>query len=163
MESTRIIADITSGIGTLIIAVIVAYIAWRQHCTSRDRLRLDLFDKRYQVYATLVNFLSYVASNPKPEANKIMEFKARTSDAAFLFDADLCQHITQVYENAWAARQTQQALCRADLKGYTDQHTLEKKEQALFSWFSNQMRMAQQKFEPYLKFSVKQEKLLRKP
>lgn len=47
------IVDTVNGLGTVLIAGAIACIAWRQHKTAHDKLRLDLYEKRFQIYSKL--------------------------------------------------------------------------------------------------------------
>ena len=42
--------SIAQAVGPTIVAVIVAYVAIRQWLTARNKLKLDLFDKRLAIY-----------------------------------------------------------------------------------------------------------------
>jgi hypothetical protein len=44
------LGPVASAIATVIIGAIVAYIAWRQARTAREKLVLDLFDRRFAWY-----------------------------------------------------------------------------------------------------------------
>jgi hypothetical protein len=46
------------AITTLIIGLFAGYIAWRQWRTSQDRLVLDLFEKRFQVFQELTRTIA---------------------------------------------------------------------------------------------------------
>lgn len=41
---------------TFAVGLAVAYIAWRQWKTAREKLALDLFDKRFEVYRTIADY-----------------------------------------------------------------------------------------------------------
>lgn len=64
--SPQIIAAIISGIIALVTGMIVAVIAWRQWQTAKDKLAIDLFDKRFKAWKELETaFGSYVVSAEK--------------------------------------------------------------------------------------------------
>jgi hypothetical protein len=146
---------IFSGIGTFVIAGIVAYIAWQQHKTSRDTLRLQLFEKRYEIYATLMNFMSRIVADAEPSVEDIMLLKAKTSDARFLFDDDVCQHITDAFEKAWDIRRAQRKLSGPAPTTDEQRDALIDEEAKLLGWFNKQVQQTQEKFDPYLKFDTK--------
>ena len=50
MVQLPVLAQVFSAFLTPLIAIIVAYIAYRQHLTARAKLNLDLFEKRLAVY-----------------------------------------------------------------------------------------------------------------
>jgi hypothetical protein len=60
---------------TLILAGIGAYIAWRQWRTAQDRLILDLFERRFQVFQDLTRTVSATfADKPNVEVQDITKF-----------------------------------------------------------------------------------------
>jgi len=60
---------------TLVLGLIAAYIAWRQWRTAHDRLILDLFERRFQVFQELMPTVS-AAVNKKlhREMNDLTNF-----------------------------------------------------------------------------------------
>jgi len=57
-----------------------------------NKLRLDLFDLRYKVYDATRTFLAAILREAKFTNSQLFEFYARTSDAEFLFGADVVEH-----------------------------------------------------------------------
>ncbi len=39
------------------IAIVSAIIAWQQYTANRERLRLELYDKRFKIYHVIINFI----------------------------------------------------------------------------------------------------------
>jgi len=50
--------SLLSPIATLIVGLAVAIIAWQQWRVAKDKLRLDLFDRRYKVFEATRTFLT---------------------------------------------------------------------------------------------------------
>lgn len=48
---------IAEGIATVAIAIYVAFVGTFQWITAREKLRLDLYDRRFDVYARTVEFM----------------------------------------------------------------------------------------------------------
>ena len=67
-------AAITQLVTTLVLGLIAAYIAWRQWRTSHDRLILDLFERRFQVFQELTRTVSAAVNKPHPEINNLADF-----------------------------------------------------------------------------------------
>jgi len=97
MELAKLIAQYLS---TIILGAVVAYIAWRQYRTSHDKLRLDLFEKRYAIYRALMNFLRDLDPDTSKSGARIREFRADTNDARFLFGNDVVDFLTEVFGKA---------------------------------------------------------------
>jgi hypothetical protein len=142
---------ISSGFLTLIIAAIVALIAYRQHKTSHDSLRLALYERRYKVYRGLMDFLSTVAEADVVSTEALFKFYADTDEKRFLFRKDVIDYLAEVRENAVSMRQIKRRIERSTTPDITLDELFEK-ETELETWFSLQIEQAQDAFQPYLGF-----------
>ena len=79
----------------LAVAGTVAYVAWQQWKTNDDRLRLELFDKRFTVYTTTRDFLIGAVNKDGVTDAELRAFRAATGEAAFLFDYDVSALVTE--------------------------------------------------------------------
>lgn len=52
--------EVFSGLLQPTIAIIAVYIAYQQYKTGRDRVRLDLYDKRFMVFDGLMDLLAHI-------------------------------------------------------------------------------------------------------
>src|SRR5436305_15211555 len=82
--STPLIAALAGGFGV--------YIAWRQWRTARDRLRLDLFDKRFAVYAATMKFLSAIITSGRVDRNEAFNWSVAVRDAKWLLNAEIAEY-----------------------------------------------------------------------
>lgn len=55
-------ADYLVSLTPICIAIFVAYIGFRQAAVSREKLRLDLYNKRFEVYETTLSFYQAISS-----------------------------------------------------------------------------------------------------
>jgi CYTH domain-containing protein len=94
-----LVKDLVLPIATFSLSVAVGIVAWQQWRVARNKLRLDLFDRRYKVYNATRAFLSLVLDNAVTE-EKLAEFNLATSDAEFLFGDDVVQFLTQIRQRA---------------------------------------------------------------
>ena len=60
MDTIKEVAEVLSGFTTPLIAAIALYIAWQQHKTSWDALKVNLYDRRLKVYRGLVDLFAVV-------------------------------------------------------------------------------------------------------
>jgi hypothetical protein len=72
------------SIATLFLSIAVVVIAWQQWQVANNKLRLDLFDRRYKVYDATRNFLAVILREATFTNSQLFEFYAGTSDAEFL-------------------------------------------------------------------------------
>jgi hypothetical protein len=101
----------------VVIAAIVAYIAWQQHKTNRDKLRLDLYNKRYSVFYSLMTMLAHISRHGKIDLTQVNDFSRATKEAVFLFDEDINTYLETIREKAlrlWSAEETLKPLPKGD-------------------------------------------------
>jgi hypothetical protein len=84
--------------------VIIAALQWR---VARNKLRLDLFDRRYKLYDAARKFLSLSLRETKVELPPLAEFNVGVADAEFLFGSDVLKYLEQLRKNALHLRTTQ--------------------------------------------------------
>jgi hypothetical protein len=87
-------------IATVIVGLLVAYIAWQQWKISQAKLRLDLFDRRYKVYDATRTFIGVALRKTNFDDSDLFEFYRATSDAGFLFKADVVNYLKEVSTHA---------------------------------------------------------------
>ncbi len=84
---------------TAIVAVAALVIAWRQYQTARAKLRLDLYDKRYQVYLALVEFIDDLQGRVIPDAEYTAHVR-KLEQMQFLFDKPVDQWVRGLLRDA---------------------------------------------------------------
>lgn len=125
------------GIITTIIAVIGAYIAYQQQKINKHKLRLDLYDRRLNIYRSIMNFISTVTQDGEVNIEDIIKYKVLTSDAEFLFDKEVKEMINEIYNNALKFR-------KKNIKNMDDTD--------LLAWFTEQYDTVNEIFQKYLSF-----------
>jgi hypothetical protein len=146
------LVSILGPVATLIVGLAVAYIAWQQWQVASNKLRLDLFDRRYKIYDATRKFLEVITRDREFEDSQLFEFYAGTSDAAFFFDAAVVDYLSQIRERALKMRTPQgfiEKLPRSELRHYSTEPTAH--EQLL--WLCGQITVMTKVFAPYLDFS----------
>ena len=68
------LSNIFSGFLTPVIAILAVYIAWQQYRINRYKARFDLFDRRYNIFDTLMNLLGHIAQRSDIADEKLNEF-----------------------------------------------------------------------------------------
>lgn len=134
----------------VVIAAIVAYIAWQQHKTNRDKLRLDLYNKRYEVFSSLKILLAHILHQRSIELEQVNEFTRATKEAVFLFDEDIKTYLETIRKKAlelWEIKETMKPLPKGDERGAKAREIT-----MLHGWLRKQNKVAIDKFGKYLKF-----------
>jgi hypothetical protein len=90
--------------GQIAVGVAVAYIAWRQHRTATDKLRLNLFEKRFAVYHALEDLIETVIYESADAESFVLEYCQRTSEAKFLFHEEVTSYLDEIKDKAMRLR-----------------------------------------------------------
>ena len=73
-------------------------VSWRQYATTKEQVRIELFDKRYKVYSAARRFASKALLENKVENTDFNEFLRDTSESTFLFP-DAIQDLLKSLKN----------------------------------------------------------------
>ena len=136
---------------TLIVGLSVAFIAWQQWRVARNKLRMDLFDRRYKVYEATRQFLSVILRDATFKDSDLFTFYAGISDSEFLFRSDVVDYLTQMRKRA-IEMQLHQKLCEPlPLGDERPRHVQAAHDQLL--WLDEQLTAMSKTFAPYLGLS----------
>lgn len=98
MNTAPVWITYSAALLTPVLAAFGAYIAWRQAQTAREKLKLELFERRYPVYlATFDAVRHVVVKSYLPEVEK-QAFLQGTRGARWLFNPAVHNYIDQVWE-----------------------------------------------------------------
>ena len=149
------ILEICAGFLTPMIAVLAVWIAWQQHRTNRDKLRLNLYDKRFDVFRALMELLAFIVREGNITLEKIYEFRANTNESSFLFDKDISEYLETVRQKAVKFYNLEQKLHHSDLPVGEERDKAAKDDSELLRWFFDQFKVSESKFGKYLSFKIK--------
>ena len=90
--------DLVLPIATFSLSVAVGIVAFQQWRVARNKLRLDLFEKRYKVYNAALEFLQMFFVSDSFTDAEYGRFVIGTSGAEFLFGNDVVQYLTRIRE-----------------------------------------------------------------
>jgi hypothetical protein len=139
------------SIATLFLSVAVVTIALLQWRVAENKLRLDLFDRRYKVYEATRKFLAVIIREGAFTGPQLSEFNIGTSDAEFLFRADVVDYLGQIRKRAvhlWTAQRLYEPLPVGDERSRHAQAAHDD-----LSWLSDQITAMTKAFTPYLGFA----------
>lgn len=85
----------------LVAATIAGSIAYRQWNTARNKLKLDLFEKRLKVYDAAVELLKAIAMPEPVDWEFIRDASARMSAATWLFNREVADHLSLLVARAY--------------------------------------------------------------
>lgn len=160
--------DVWKGLTALIAfsAFLVALAQWRM---AREKLRLDLFEKRYKVFEATKLYLTSIFNTGRVNPQFLHEFRSATRDSVFLFRSDLAKYLEELNEKTARLQYLRE---RTDTgPGYVnvgfdeddppppppndvERAQLEEEIQGVHVWAGDQLTEGklQKAFEPYLRF-----------
>lgn len=135
------------------VAGFAVYVAWRQHRTAQEKLRLDLFEKRWAVYVALRDFLSVVLRRATIDIEDLRAFTLGAAQAQFLFGQGINDYLAEVKRQANELRTTNIFLDGKLPAGMTRESVAERNA-AHLQWLVDQVDGggAANRFAPYLGF-----------
>jgi len=139
------------SIATLFLSVAVVVIAALQWRIADNKLRLDLFDRRYKVYDVTRKFLATILREANFTNSQLFEFYAGTSDAEFLFGADVTEHLEKIRKRAVHLQTAQRIFEPLPVGDERSKHVQAAHDD--LSWLTDQITEITKTFAPYLGFA----------
>ncbi|MDO8433282.1 MAG: hypothetical protein Q7S58_12820 [Candidatus Binatus sp.] len=142
------------GALTLVIAVVAVNIARQQSKTSAEKLKFDLFDKRYRVFEEILTLLKIMYPKGTVELIDIATFNGRTVESKFLFGNEIVEYIKQISDHAQTL-ETVNSEMRDALNGVlgSDRLKLVQERREVMQWVRDQFNVVGEKFKKYLDFT----------
>lgn len=149
-----------SGTIQILIAIIVAYIAYQNYKINSDnsklridKLRFDLFEKRYAVYRTIQEFIATIIREGCINNRLLGDFNRETSYGEFLFGSEITDYIKSIYKKGCDLILTKELLDDTRLEASKRSRIINDKSELLL-WFGGQFDISRKLFDKYLSFSV---------
>lgn len=146
-------AQLVSWLSTPFVALVAlifgGYIAWRQWKTIQDRLKLDLFDRRFAVYETARKFLGSITFNGRLEDEEVSNFIIGIQQSKWLFNDEINNYLRNEICNEISMITTLNMMLEDSSKQERKQYILERSE--IIKWFLEQSIILEKKMEPFLK------------
>ena len=152
MDTLKTIAEIVSAFGTLIVAGIVAYIAYRQHRTEKNKLKLDLYDRRLQVFEAGMKFIEHVVKQGDADTQALAAVNNARFEGMFLFPHDVADYLCRLYEKGVDVKFTNMELNGQTLPDGDERKEKVHQQAERFKWFIRQSKELQNRLRPYMGF-----------
>lgn len=87
----------------VLVAAIVAWTNYQQHLLTKEKFKLDLFEKRFAVYKGVQRFLTHILLKAKIELDKLDEFRGDTQVQS--------SSLATISPNIWVALTEKRWIC----------------------------------------------------
>lgn len=81
-----------------VIAFGVAWIAYQQYVVNRNRLKLELFEKRFKVYNELMKIFASTLRDRNITNDELYTFALCEKEGAFLYDQNIADYLDEIYK-----------------------------------------------------------------
>ena len=86
------------AVAPTLVAIAVGYVAYRQWATARDRVKLDLFEKRYAVYHELTTVLATTLQDGTIAYGDVLALSRSIRGYEFLFGKEVESYLKEITE-----------------------------------------------------------------
>ncbi|MBU4192861.1 MAG: hypothetical protein KUA35_06600 [Pseudodesulfovibrio sp.] len=145
--------DILNGIATLVVGFFALYLGYTQNRISKDKLKQDLFEKRFVVFKAAQELLSQAWRQGDLQESDVFLFRAERTQGIFLFDKDITDYLDEIGNKALTVCQCNTELCA--LSSGEKREVLLGKKMAELKWLFDQHPVLADRFSRYLKISEK--------
>ena len=132
------------------VAVFGSIIAYRQWRTSQNKLKLELFEKRFEVYDSARKLLASIMTTGKSKGEETFKFLVGTREAKWLLNEDIAEYLEkQLYHKAIELQ-----TLDAELEGVPvgeERTTNVHRQSDIKKWMYAQFEVLDKKFSSFLK------------
>lgn len=93
------IINISQGLLTPVIGGIAVYIAYQQWRTNKQKLKLDLYERRLFIYKETMKTIGQIIQNGKANYPDLNNFLFVSSEADFLFGTEIYSYIKEIFDH----------------------------------------------------------------
>lgn len=141
-----------SGLLAPVIALVTVSILVMQYRLSKQRWRLDLFDKRFAVYQQTKEYIRHINANAGINSEDLEQFKAKSRDSDFLFSKSIRDYLKLLYDKGLRLQSNKNRMAGMSREQDTDAWDRECDIQdEILDWFLEQPDIAKEKFTKYLR------------
>ncbi len=137
LENLMPIAKLFSALAVPVIGFLGVYIAWKQWKTAAYRYRMDLVDKRFEIYEATIDFILSIRGGGQVSDRILAVFKEKTLPVRFLFNDEVAEYIAEIRSHALDA-QTFSEEAEGTNAG-PDKITIQRKSSEARKWLYHQL------------------------
>jgi hypothetical protein len=153
MEILDITIKLVPAFVALIVGALGVYIAYRQYKVNKDKLRLDLFEKRLEAYEKLQEYFNHFIAEGWVDNEAIRLLNLARYKSIFLFDNEVSDYIDKVQAVAIEMRKLQMKIHGSNaLPDGEERNKACDRESEIFQWHLDQQKDSPKQYIKYLKF-----------
>ncbi|OGX34468.1 MAG: hypothetical protein A2787_01860 [Omnitrophica WOR_2 bacterium RIFCSPHIGHO2_01_FULL_48_9] len=144
--------NLFEAVSSLVIAVIVAYIAYRQHILDKNKFRLDLYDRRLRGFKVIKRIISETVRSgdfPLKDQDILREFWEAMAESNFIFDKEIVDYFDEIYRKGLDLHFLEERL--GTIQGQGEREKIITSRSKCFEWFTHQLKNHTEIFKKYLK------------
>jgi len=92
--------EVFNALLTPLIAILAAYIAWKQYQIEHHSLRNQLYERRHIVFMAFMSLLADIMRQGKSTYERVGQFYAEASEADFLFSEAIAKQRDELHSKA---------------------------------------------------------------
>jgi len=143
------IIKIFSSLLTPIIALLAVYIAYQQYLIGKNKLKFELYEKRYLIYQHTKKILFKITQKGKIEEQELIRFINISRESNFLFNNDITDYLKKLSANAGNLNDLTKEMNKSN-DPYASK--IKKERNKLFSWIVDEYESVESRFIKYLDF-----------
>jgi uncharacterized membrane protein YwzB len=134
---------------TPIVAILGLCIAWWQLKTAQNKLKFELFDRRYSIYEAARVLLIAIVKNGNASDAEMLIFVLATRESKWLLNSDVAKYLEDDFLHKAIDLQTLQTE-RENALTDDERANISKKQSEIKKWFIVQPAVLGEKFTPFL-------------
>lgn len=116
---------------------------------SRERLPVEIFDRRIEIYRILRSFILKVLQGKELNYHEIFSFSSSTEEAIFLLNAEISNYISDIATKAISLIYANQVISNPNLEPDSHMEYI-KQRTVILLWFSEQVDFSRNLFYKYI-------------
>lgn len=146
--------DYVKALGTptaaLVAATVTGSFAYKQWRTAQNKLKLDLFGKRFEVYEAGIQLIREIVSPSAGNGKRLTELTKETSGAKWLLNAQIAQHLDELMSRAWTRLAIERDLDEHGILMEQREHEISEYQIDVQEFVSQERAKPDEKFDKFL-------------
>jgi hypothetical protein len=143
--------QIILGISAPAIAFFGAYISYKQWQLGRYKLKHDLFERRWQIYAAAHDAIATSINGTSSERlDTFKSLKVKIISAKFLFPTEIFDYLNELADQIYRLKMLEDSLGKAS----ESRADITKKHEDVYKWLESQATLLAERLSPYLGLTI---------